>query len=93
MNIADGFLDIFIWFVQILTSKLPTSISFFTIETYQNLLAGIKTFLLAIVNSVAWFLPMSLILTLFKVMIFSYLALFGFKIVKFALNLLRGAGA
>jgi len=93
MSLGDAILEGIIFFIQKLTNLLPKNIPFFSFETYQTLLASVKNFSVVILNSISWFFPVALLFTLLKVIIYSYLALFSFKTMRFLVNLLRGAGA
>jgi len=93
MSLGDAILNGIIFFIQKLTGLLPKNIPFFSFETFQALLNSVENFSTTILNSISWFFPIALLFTLLKVMVYSYLALFSFKTMRFLVNLLRGAGA
>ena len=94
MSILDFIINIIIWFLNNTTGKLPTEFSSFPINTFSDYFTNGVNSLLTSFNFLELFLPIKLIFILLGVIIIAEILLhFGFKGIKYIINLLRGAGA
>jgi len=93
MTIADIGLSIIIYLVQGLTAILPVNLPVLNFEIFSNYLNSVKNNIINIFSTISFFFPIKLFLILFSIMIFAEIFLFSFKVVKFVINLVRGAGA
>jgi hypothetical protein len=92
MSIADAGIQILIWLIQGIIAILPQNLPFFTIETYSKYLNDIKNNTISTLSAVSFLLPIKLFLLLFSIIIFAEISLLLFRITKWLINLIRGAG-
>jgi hypothetical protein len=92
MSIADAGIQILIWLIQGIIAILPQNLPFFTIETYSNYLNNVKTNMISTLSAVSFLLPIKLFLLLFSIIIVAEISLLVFRITKWLINLVRGAG-
>jgi hypothetical protein len=92
MSIADAGIQILIWLIQGIIAILPQNLPFFTIETYSKYLNDIKNNTISTLSAVSFLLPIKLFLLLFSIIIFAEISLLVFRITKWLINLVRGAG-
>ncbi len=92
--IADSLIDIVNWVIQHFIFPLfPNNFPFFSFETYDNLLEGLKTNVVFTFSVIDRFFPITLLLTLLITILIAEIVLFGIKAGMWFLNLIRGSGA
>jgi hypothetical protein len=94
MNIIDLLINLILFCLQnFLLPLLANDNSLYPLETFTNDLAGIQSALISLFSGWGTLAPIEVILIILIVVLISELALFGFKIIKYAINLFRGSGA
>lgn len=93
MSILDFIIDIVTWFLDNTVGKLPTEFSGFPLNTFSSYITDGTSSFLTSFNFIELFLPIKLIFILLGVIIIAEIILhFGFKGIKYIVNLLRGSG-
>lgn len=94
MSILDFLINIIIWFLDNTVGKLPTEFSGFPLADFSNnITAGFTSFASSF-NFIELFFPLNTLFILLGVIIVAEILLhFGFKGVKYIINLIRGGGA
>jgi len=94
MSILDFLINIVIWFLDNTVGKLPTEFSGLSLNDFSNILTdGINTFTSSF-NFLELFIPIKMLFILLGIIIVAEILLhFGFKGIKYILNLMRGSGA
>jgi hypothetical protein len=92
--IADFILDTIIFVLNNTILKiLPVEISGFTLDNFTGYFDGITTTLQSSFNMINNFVDLKLLFGMFAFIIVAEIALhFGFKAVKFIINVFRGSG-
>lgn len=94
MGIADTVITILVFVIQkALLPLLTWPIYFFSVADLNDLLAPPSGYLIQAFSGLGFFLPMLLIFSLFTIFLIAEIYLFGFKGVKYIINLFRGSGA
>lgn len=94
MNIVDALIKLLCYTVQnLLVPRLASDAPLYPIVNFKADLLSIKSFFINAFSGLGFIFPMDLLLKLFDTIIIMELALFGFKIIKYAVNLIRGSGA
>lgn len=93
MSILDFLIDILIFFLDNTIGLLPSEFSNFTITQFQNFFTDVSSGMITSFSFLEIFLPIQLILTLLSIIIVSEILLhFGFKGIKYVINIVRGSG-
>lgn len=93
MSIIDTFLDFMIWIVNNTLLKLPESISGLSIYTIQSTLNDYAQTFSNSYGFIDHFIPVGLLMILFGAVITAELLMhFGWKGMKFIINVFRGSG-
>lgn len=94
MSVGDLTIDVVIFLIQkLLLPILPSSIPFFSYETFLAYTESVKKIMIYAFSGVGILFPIDLILLLILVVIFAESFLMIFKMGKFIINLVRGSGA
>lgn len=93
MSVLDFLIDILIFFLNNTIGLLPSEFSGFSISQFQGFFASVSSGLITSFSFLEIFFPMRLILTLLSIIIVSEILLhFGFKGIKYVINIVRGSG-
>jgi len=94
MSILDFLISIIVWFLDNTVGKLPTEFSDLSLNDFSNTITnGLDSFASSF-NFVEMFIPLNTLFILLGVVIVAEILLhFGFKGIKYILNLIRGSGA
>lgn len=93
MSILDFIINIIIFFLNNTLGLLPEQFSGFGISQFNSVLYSITSTFLNGFNFIENFLPVKLIFSLLGVILIAEVFLhFGFKGIKYVLNLIRGSG-
>ena len=94
MSAADILINVVIWLMQnTLLRVLPTSISAMSIQDVQNSIFNFKTAIFSGYNFTSHFMNMKLLFSLLGAIIIAEVALhFGWKGMKWIINVVRGSG-
>jgi hypothetical protein len=92
--VADSLIDVVNWVIQNFIYPLfPTNFPLLSYNSYNGILASLKTDFVFSFSIISKFLPITLLFTFLGVMLVAELVLVGIKIGIFFLNLVRGSGA
>lgn len=93
MSILDFVINIIIWFLDNTIGKLPAEFGGLSLNTFSSYITDGTSAFLTSFNFIELFLPIKLIFILLGVIIIAEIILhFGFKGIKYVINLLRGSG-
>jgi hypothetical protein len=94
MSILDFLIDIIIFFLNNTLGLLPEQFSGFELSAFNEILYSISFNFINGFNFIEYFFPVKLIFTLLGIILIAEILLhFGFKGIKYVLNLIRGSGA
>lgn len=94
MSLADYLINFIIFVIQhTLLSIFPTEFAGLTLSSFETSLSGIGTTLSNTINFLNTFIPLQLFFSLISIMLIAEIALhFGWKSLKWVINVIRGSG-
>lgn len=92
MSVADLIIMIIRVLIAPMVALLPTSISWFPIESLSSTLTSAKPILIASLSGLGFIFPMTLIFGLMLLIISAEIILFTFHSIKWLIKLWRGGG-
>jgi hypothetical protein len=94
MSIADTLINVIIFTLNnTILTIFPIEISYFPLTDFSSLLNNISGTFSYTFGFLQGFVPIALLFQFLFLVIFCELALIGFKIIKFVINIIRGSGA
>lgn len=93
MSILDYLINILTFLIDNTLGKLPTEYAGFSITQFESSFGTVWSSLLTSFDFIAYFFPIKLIFLLLSTIIIAEILLhFGFKGIKYIINLFRGSG-
>lgn len=93
MSILDVLINIVLFFINNTLGILPEQFSAFPLISFNKILDSIAINFSTSFNFIEYFLPVKLIFTLLGVILVAEILLhFGFKGIKWVINIIRGSG-
>lgn len=78
---------------NILLPVISFQIPYFGVDELEALLDPLSSYLITAFSGLGFLFPILLILSLLLVVVLAEFGLFGFRIIKFIINIFRGSGA